>query len=520
VRRGGSAPSNVETFHALVLHDRERSKILKKILNTNVLVAAATLLILLCQLPFREIIPRRDGIGYDGIYYAQYTQNLSFGVLLSPNHERPESVSLTTYYARRILPSMALHYAMRAFGIDRTFSNIITAFTVLNILLLAMAVFWWCLAADELGIGVRGKWLGFLALIVNYVNLKMPLFYPVLTDSAAFAFGAAALLLYMRRRPVGLLVLTLAGFFVWPTIPYFGLLLLIFPRGGGVVLEPAPRGLQFRAAGVVTVIVLAFTGYLLISGYEITSTPVKPMRHLVPLSMCIVGMYLFFGLRLLMDSKSLWTDLGPARIIRRPWFWIAGSFFVGMEVLVRSIDAAPTNMTHAKTVSDTFFTSITEPGIFFVAHTLLYGPLVLLLLFLWRPISENIRRQGTGLVLCFALALVMSVGSESRKLLNFYPFVALFLVLAAERFAGRTRRLATLAVLSLILSKIWLPMAREITLPFFGTFSWFKLYASSRGPWIDRGWYTVQLLVILAVALPVYLWCARERNESESPQAG
>lgn len=409
---------------------------------------------------------------------------------------------------------MVLHYTMRAFGIRRTSANVITAFTIMNILLLTLAVYWWCLAADELGIGVRAKWLGFLALMVNYVNLKMPLFYPVLTDSTAFAFGAAALLLYLRRHQVGLLILTLAGTFVWPTIPYFGFLLLMFPRDKGTRLESAPKGLHFWASGVPTVIVLAYTGYLLISGFEISSTPVKPMRNFILLSVLFVGTYLFFGLRYLLDSKALWADLHPAHIVRRSWFWIAILFFVVTEILIRSIDVTPTNMTHIKTVSDTFFTSITAPGIFFVAHTLLYGPLVLFLLFLWRPISENIRRQGTGLVLCFALALVLSTGSESRKLLNFYPFIVLFLVQAAEGVATRPRRLATLAVLSLILSKIWLPMARELTLPLFGAVQWFTLYASSHGPWIDRYWYAVQLPVVLVVALLVYLWCKGGREGS------
>lgn len=403
---------------------------------------------------------------------------------------------------------------MRAFGVRRTFSNIITAFTMLNILLLTLAVYWWCRAADELGIGVRGKWLGFLALIVNYVNLKMPLFYPVLTDSTAFAFGAAALLLYLRRHHVGLMIVTIAGAFVWPTITYFGLFLIMFPRDEGTELEPAQKGIHRWVSGAIMAGGLAYTVYLLLSGYEITSTPVETMRKLSPVSVSLVGVYLFFGLSFLLDSRGLWNDLHPARLLRRQWFWIAGSVFLVAEVLVRSIDAEPTKFTHLKTVSDTFFTSITKPGIFFVAHVLLYGPLVVFLLFLWRPISRNIRRQGSGLILCFALALVLSVGSESRKLLNFYPFVALFLVQAAEGIATKSLRLATMAVFSLIISKIWLPMSHGVTAPFFGTVSWFTLYASSRGPWIDKQWFAVQLPVVAALALLAYMWCSRGRKKA------
>ena len=138
--------------------------------------------------------------------------------------------SLDSYRVSRILLPIGLHYVLRALEVEPTRPNIVTTYTVANILLLTLALFLWCLAADVLRIGTHGKWLGFLALMVNYVNGKMSLFYPVLLDSAAVALGAGMLLLYLKGRRIGLMIATLLGAFVWPSLPYFGFLLIAFPR--------------------------------------------------------------------------------------------------------------------------------------------------------------------------------------------------------------------------------------------------------------------------------------------------
>lgn len=104
---------------------------------------------------------------------------------------------------------------------------------------------------------------------------------------------------------------------------------------------------------------------------------------------------------------------------------------------------------------------------------------------------------------------MLGAGSESRKLLNFYPVIVLFLVQAAEPLFASRGRILTLAGLSLLFSKIWLPMAEPLTLPFVGEVGWRDLYASSRGPWIDHGWWAVQGIAVVAVGAWLYFGCVR-----------
>ena len=157
-----------------------------------------------------------------------------------------------------------------------------------------------------------------------------------------------------------------------------------------------------------------------------------------------------------------------------------------------------------------------QPGTFWIAHTLYFGPLILLLVLLWRPISKIVQRQGAGLVLCFGLAVVLGAGSESRKLVNFLPFLVLFAVSAAGEISTRPARLAALAAASLVFSKIWLPMTQSIELPWVGEIAWRAVYVSSRGPWLDHGWYLAQLPFVLAMAWLLWRWTATSRAGQSS----
>jgi len=484
--------------------------------RTNARVTAAALFLLLGCLSFRDLIPMWNGVGWDGFYYAHWVQQLPLEVLFEPVHERPPVVRITSYSVSRVLEPIAIHYVLRALDVPPGRKAIIRAFTTANILLLTLAVYWLCRCGDLLGLGERAKWLVWLALLVNYVNAKMPLFYPVLTDSAAVAFGSGMLLLYLQRRTRWLMAATLAGGFVWPSLPYAGLLMIAFParsaadRAREASLGPAPHRLDRVVAALAALGSVAIVAALALTNYEIRTTPVEPLRSWIPLSASLAAAYLYFGLRPLFDSAALWSDLTPARWVRQRSVWLAVLTFVAGALLKSQIPVSPDDMGFLRAVKDNFASSVTQPGIAWVAHALHYGPVVLFLLFLWRPISASVRRHGTGLVLCFALAVVLGAGSESRKLLNFYPLIVLFLAQAVAPLLTSRTRWIVLVAWSFVFSKLWLPMDEPLDLPFLREIPWQELYASSRGPWIDHVWWATQGAVVLAVGAWLFQWTRDE----------
>ena len=478
--------------------------------GTNVQVSAATLLLLLALLPGRELIPVMSGLGVDGIIYADWTRRLSIEMLLSPTEERPHSLqrSLNSYHVRRVLVPVSLHYLLGWLDVEANTPSVVRTYTVLNILCLTLAAWLWCLAADALSIGVRGKWLGFLALTVNCANAKMSLFRPVLLDSVAMLFGSAMLLCYLKGWRARLMVLTLLGAGVWPSLPFFGLLLIAFPRSEGGPTLPAPHHLDRVVAIAVAVVSLALITWVIGSGHSLANSSVEPFRSAFPVSTALVVAYLYLGVRPLMDSKRLWADLAPRRLLAEVWPW-AALFVYGSGVFVLGKIPVSTGRGSLRAIADNFLTAVVQPGVAWVAHPLYYGPLVLLLLLLWRPISESIRRQGTGLILCFVLAVILGAGSESRKLINFYPVIALFMIQVAEPlFATRARMLA-IAGLSVLFSRIWLPMNETLTLPVWGDLDWLRLYRQGDGPWMNHAAWLAQGLLVLATLAWLYACCRR-----------
>lgn len=483
--------------------------------GTNLRITVTALSLLLLSAAVTERIPVGGGTGWDGTTYARWTHALSLERLFSDRAERPDIVDVTTYNVRRVLVPVALHHAMRALGVKSTVENVITAYCIANVVLLTLAVLLWCSSADELSLGDRGKLIGLIALIVNAVNWKMPIFYPTLTDSAALAFGTAMLLCYLKRQQVALAAVTLAGGFVWPSVPYFGLLMIGFPAKRLESLETAPASLDRIVAGAAAAAATVCSVYLVTSGYNITPSRRDPILWLLPLSAGLVGAYVYLALAPLLASRDFWRDVSPWHAVRRASVWLSLLVFAAGALVVSAIDTSPAQMNAASAVAANFLTAVQQPGIFLVAHTVHYGPLVLLLLFLWRPISASIARTGTGLVLCFVLAVLLSAGSESRKLMNFYPAAVLFLAQAAAPIFHSRGRMLGLAVLSVFFSKIWLPMDGPLDLPGVGEIGWRTLYRSTQGPWIDDAWWAGQGILVLATAALFYAWCRHSGRDEE-----
>jgi len=485
--------------------------VVSRVLSTNAGIAATVLVALSCYWPLSDSIPAHGGLGYDGIRYARWVRDLP--VVLFPDGPLGPFVKseLDSYAARRFGPSAVLHCAMRLLDVPRTDANVIAAFAVANLALLTLAIFCWCRAADASGLTIRGKWIGVLALQVSYANWKMPLFYPVLTDTFALALGALSLMFYLERRTFGLVLIMVGGGFVWPTLPYFCLLLLAFPPAPQRPDQPDPsagprgwRDLPTWTAGTAALLGLVLITILVRDEYDIANTPVRPLSKLVALSASVTALYLFFGLRTLLDSPGLWRDLRPQMVLRRRLVWAAMLSIGAIEAGVASIAVAHADYSGKRFVTDTFFSSITQPGIFYLAHVLFFGPMLILVPFLWGPMCRSIQRRGAGMTLCFTLALVIGAGSESRKLMNFYPFVVLFLAERVDRSVRESWQVGMLAILSLLLSKVWLPMGQDLPVPFLGTVPWRSLYASSRGPWIDHASYLLQGALVSIVTLLVY----------------
>ena len=510
----------VETLSALdgvrVLAERARQR-LSRVPQDRWIVLLAGLLAS-ASFALGEQVAIRDGLGWEGEAYARWVQDLP--------HEMFD-VGIDAYCIQRVLPAAVLHYTFRALHISATTKHIVRGYAVLNVLSLMLVAGFWCATARRLKISDRGKWLGFIGLFLNFAVLKYSGYLPVMTDAPAFASGAAMLYFYLTRNRWGLWGVTALSAFVWPTQLYIGTILSLFPRGQDAgylavekdssleVIRGAPWGLNWFLAGFVSWCWLLWS----LQACQRIQIPMFgglfPNRSVLPLSLCISTLYLFFGLSALLNDARLFR---LPRLSRR-WLVTAAVSIVlavGLKAALQTLAGRPGYVGLPVYLFTIGITAVAKPGLFLVAHLVFYGPFWLLAMFAWRPICLAIQAAGSGVIAVAAIGLCHALDAESRHLFYLVPILVPYIVLVIDRWNWSRGQITLLVVVSLITSKCWLVIGG----PFVDNANAYpdQLFWMNEGLFMADVTYVVQAVVCVACAIALYFVLVRGRAaQSGSP---
>ncbi|MFO1432181.1 MAG: hypothetical protein U1F76_18890 [Candidatus Competibacteraceae bacterium] len=444
---------------------------------------------------FAERILLNQGLGWDGLNYGTWAQNF---------YEQIVVHGVNNYWIQRILPSALVHYSLRLLAIPLTIPNIIEAFSFINVILITLMAWVWCLIVAQLNISNRGKWLGFIGLFLNHAILKHTFYYPVLTDIYAYAIGLVMIYFFLTNRLFSLCILTIAGSFVWPTALVSGSILLLFPRENNANIHSTPARFKLNySIGYASAIV--FLVLVLVLYFK----NLRPFSDVAPLfkilfipNILIVMMYLFFGIKILLDDDKIFDWhcwIGKVTLFRQ--------LLVLVLILIVTVFIYNFSTTKGSSLKGflVYLTSsaIKRPGMFFISHIIYYGPLLIVALFLWPQICKGVQSYGIGLILSFTLALVLSLASVSRQFILQYAIILPFIIKATDSLEWKKGYYWLLAGMAIILSKIWLPINLR---PFDGKYSEFpwQLYFMSHGSYMSNEMYLVQGLAVLVSAGIIY----------------
>jgi hypothetical protein len=460
-----------------------------------------------------EKIQFGDGLGYDGITYGKLAKDFYAKVVTR---------KVDDYYIQRVLPSAIVHYGLRLLHYDLTNAQIIKGFTALNVAVLTAAAWVWCLIATELGIGTRGRWLGLVCSLGNFMALKWSAYYPVTTDATAYLNGMLMLYFYLKGWRGGVYLATLLGAFTWPTAMFVGGLFLLFPRENSADGVPAGLSRRGRAALMAATITfgLAFALYVLyLRRFVIPWRASQPFRPLIPISVVVAILYACPGLFTLLNFDGV---LRPSYWARRT-FTRNGlatlAFLAGLKAVHAVASRGHLPYDFGWRLAYTAVTAVSVPGVFFVAHVVFYGPVILLALFLWRPTCQLIHEHGVGLTLNAALGLILSLCSESRGVINFFPLLVPFVIKATDSLPWRARHYGLVVLATLVSSRIWLTINQG---PFIGEPLRFpdQLLFMCVGPWMSYGMYVAQGAITLLAGVLLYLACVRPAYAGERAVVG
>lgn len=404
-----------------------------------------------------EHIPLNNGFGFEAFtVYKPITQNL-------PEHFRGRKID--AYSIQRILPFVTAHFGLRALGLPLKGRNIRSFFAAYNLTLLLVAVWLWLRIARDHGLSARGAWLGFIGLFANFAVLKLTFYYPVNIDTTALLLGVATLHFYGRQATWKLLLVCMAGLLIWPTTLLVGTVLLCLPASTGSGDPDGSarnQGLILALISGLILAVLAVFGYAhYVVGVRAPSGGAEAVHSLMPLSLAVVAVYLFLVLRPLLagveiakGGDAIRSALSGSRLTAVVVLW-AGYLFL---TRVLANPGPPRLSTWNYLVHYVSLGATARPAQFLIAHVTYCGALCLVLILLWPRVASCARRLGWGLAMVVAFAVVLGVNSETRQLINVWPFLVLPGVLVVERLHLPLRFHGTLAVFALLLSKIWFPI--------------------------------------------------------------
>jgi hypothetical protein len=476
-----------------------------------------------------------SGYGYDGRFYGELATNfpsavLGHGAIVPPGigvYDGPHLSGVDSYYAFRIVPSGIVWVGLHVLGLSGTHAHVVLLFALLAALMFGVATFCWCRSADLLGLGEQAKLVGAIGLIVNFAVLRTGTYYPVLTDHVALAVGALSLYLWLRRATLPLVVCIVVGCFAWPITVVIGALLLLFPppedareQLAAAARSPAParwRPAPFGLAvgGLAAVVGMFALTWLQVRGYR--SREGTDQLPLFPLSVAIVGLYVFAVVAFLLPPGGLRQLLGIVRALDVRRVVLVGGLVVGVLVAASLLARRP-GYQGVVLFKDAFWSTTLDPGIFLVVLVCYYGPLLLLVVGDLPRVAADAWRLGPAMVGIIGLGLMLALVNQPREIIESFPFVLLAAVLAARRLYVLSRPvvLAFLA-LSVLLARPWLHIGSiGLDLTKLQDFPAQRYYMAT-GTWTSPLTYGLQLAAVAITGAA--LWLATRPYRRHAPRA-
>lgn len=439
-----------------------------------------------------EHITINSGLGADGVIFVEILKNFPGAIFKE---------GLNYYYLQRVLPIGIVYGALSLLQLPLKTTYILIGYHLYNLLLLAAASYVWGRIMDWLELGVKGKWLAFAGLFVNFAILKAYFYTPVFTDQTAFVLGVLQFYFFLADKSWPLLITSVAGAFVWPSLLPMGLLLYVFSPVEMEAHAPERRHANKVAAWLIGgMFLVAIIKYYYIE--NLTPGIVGYSPEAVPLAIVAAVIVAALASQRILDDARLFQPRSLRRAIDPRRAAIGCLAFAGTQAVILLLSASGGN-DPAFLFSRLVLISIAYPALPFVSHAVYLGPFLILTLYWWRPFCRLIHQRGIGLTLFVLVGTIFGiVNSESRHLINVLPVFVAFTAKIAEGALAKPSHYWLIGVVNLLFSKVWLPI--NVADPSSDIY-----YSMNFGPWMAWQWYAVQGGAVILAAFLFYFIISR-----------
>tara|TARA_R100001369_G_scaffold92812_2_gene140036 strand:+ start:7907 stop:9100 length:1194 start_codon:yes stop_codon:yes gene_type:complete len=395
---------------------------------------------------------------------------------------------------------------------------------------MVVAVSFWMLIARYIRLTLEGFWIGIAGLVLIFPNAKQLLYYPVLTDTFAFAIGLAMVWAHLTGRTVFVAVTAIVGAFAWQMAGLVGMALM----ASTLVTGGAPQRAQVDMWGnrfiIVILAVSAFAGLAIglpyVFGIDLQQIIFSQRFSMDPFLLLLtniptLALSACFVSYLLVNAVA--TRWEPLLNIRQVATVIALLIAIAIipnlivSTIVNPDIPAPGINGYVEILKALLVIRVREGLVFLpiVSHAVYYGPVFLILLLLWRRVAHTTVEFGAGFVFVVAIFSVLSVFSESRFTFMLWPFIVTIVCKVVSETSLPRLTQIFVAIGAVGFSKVWLTI-NQGPWPkpdYEALFEWPKsVYFSSLGPWMSVGNYIVQGTIVALLFVLLYATMKQENT--------
>lgn len=469
---------------------------------------------------FRDIIPIASGFGWDGVEYGKIA--LNFEELIG---------KLDAYRAGRIFPSILIYYALKIFHLPTNLSTVLIGFQVYSIIILTLSSFTYNKIVQKTNLTYMAKWIGFIALFINYPLLNLHFYYPALTDGTVFFLALLYIYSFFSKNSLLILITSVFAFFTWPTMIYVGIILYVFLNNNKNYWNIKTNNLKtfLLTSIIISPLIIGYiynVGYFPIKSILIDLNLYKFNNNIIEqfsyykftlailniLFLYFVYYYTISKINLLQIIKDIFAKENIMRLL---------VVFSIISVLLFLKSQIQSNELATFTTKDVILRvtdlSLVLPFQYLIGHITYYGPIIVILLLNYKHFINSLKGSATPILFILIICLFFSIGVESRGLINFYPFIVVFLIINInfQRIKNKLAYIIIFTTTSIILSKIWFiiklpstkyPICTYENLDKFPMQNYFMNF----GPWQNFDMYLLHTLVAVLIFILFYVLNLRE----------
>jgi hypothetical protein len=481
---------------------------------------------------FGEITPANEGLGWDGVTYADYINSFR-------DHFVNRNFSI--YYAHRLLPLILVKLVHFVFNESISIVKIFTIFSIIN---LTAAIILWKKICKVSKFNNLQSLVGLLFIFLNFQFMKSVFYAPVVIDSFILILSLFVLYSYLTANLISLFILLILSSFVWQAGVLCCVLAIISLLGN---LDFKNYYFKIDYVKIISIFLICVLALFFINFFRVQALN-------------------FFNQQVISEIKAIFihTDIGVNKINANNLLLKIEQFITGLPTLylftsffLYNINFCRLNFKFSNKTYSAFLSILSifsilvilhlfclsisdpllikgnlpgqdhpkgvtlqyliqwilfplgQPGTFFMpllTDTLLLGPGVLISLLYWNKSIQYLEPKKWGIFLIVFVSLPLTLPSEPRFFLMAFPFLIYILIsnegIFEKKSFGKMFILTFLiaTIFSRIYIKInytmWNGSDDSVSLLFdFPRQLYFMIY----GPWMSFEMYLLQLIVVICL---------------------